>query len=168
MRTLLISAAEPSGDRLAAELVQALRSQGPVRARGIAGPKMREAGVEAVAYMEDVCAMGIVEVLSRLGPIRRAQAAMDACIRSGGDALVLVDAPDLHLPMARLARAQAIPTIGYVSPQVWAWHLGLHNIFALSTKPPPSMHKTNLRHNLSEQSHLLGNGMHQKGAYLLR
>ena len=124
MRTLLISAAEPSGDRLAAELVEALRSEGPVRARGIAGPKMREAGVEAVARMEDVCAMGIVEVLRRLGPIRRAQAAMQACIRSGGDALVLVDAPDLHLPMARLARAQAIPTIGYVSPQVWAWRPG--------------------------------------------
>ena len=43
MRTLLISAAEPSGDRLAAELVLALSEHGPVRARGIAGPLMRQA-----------------------------------------------------------------------------------------------------------------------------
>lgn len=124
MRTLLISAAEPSGDRLAAELIEALQDLGPVRARGIAGPKMREVGVEAIATMEEVCSMGLIEVLGNLGPIQRARRAMNQCIMEGGDALVMVDAPDLHLPMARIARSLHIPAIGYVSPQIWAWRPG--------------------------------------------
>ena len=124
MRTLLISAAEPSGDRLAAELIEALQELGPVRARGIAGPKMREVGVEAIATMEEVCSMGLIEVLGNLGPIQRARRAMNQCILEGGDALVMVDAPDLHLPMARIARSLHIPAIGYVSPQIWAWRPG--------------------------------------------
>ena len=124
MRTLLISAAEPSGDRLAAELLGALGELGPVRARGIAGPRMREAGCEAIAMMEDVCAMGLAEVLARLGPIKQARSAMRECIEEGADALVVVDAPDLHLPLARQASRRGIPAIGYVSPQIWAWRSG--------------------------------------------
>jgi lipid-A-disaccharide synthase len=49
---------------------------------------------------------------------------MMECIDAGGDALVVVDAPDLHLPLARRARALGIPAIGYVSPQIWAWRPG--------------------------------------------
>ena len=124
MRTLLISAAEPSGDRLAAELVEALQALGPVQAKGIAGPRMRAVGVDCVAPMEDVCAMGIVEVLGKIRTIQRARDQMYACIDRGADMLVTVDAPDLHLPMAQRARAGGMTAVGYVSPQIWAWRPG--------------------------------------------
>lgn len=119
--TVLISAAEPSGDRLAAEVLRSLRAHGQVQARGIAGPLLRAEGVEAVARVEDLSVMGLVEVLRHLGRIRRARAAMEAAIDAGGDLLVVVDAPDLHLPLAARARARGIPVVGIVSPQVWAW-----------------------------------------------
>src|SRR6185295_16200488 len=35
-----------------------------------------------------------------------------------------VDAPELHLPLARRARARGMRAIGFVSPQVWAWRPG--------------------------------------------
>ncbi len=71
--------------------------------------------------MEDVAVMGVVEVLRRLPQIRAASAAMAAAIAEGGDLLVVIDAPDFHLPLADQARAKGIPAIGYVSPQIWAW-----------------------------------------------
>ncbi|MCG3129664.1 MAG: Lipid-A-disaccharide synthase [Phycisphaerae bacterium] len=37
------------------------------------------------------------------------------------DAVILVDSPTLHLPMARIARRHNIPVIYYVAPQLWAW-----------------------------------------------
>jgi lipid-A-disaccharide synthase len=37
---------------------------------------------------------------------------------------VAVDSPDFHLPVARLARRWGIRTVGYVSPQLWAWRRG--------------------------------------------
>lgn len=123
MRRLLISAAEASGDRLAAELLAALREGGPVEARGIAGPLMRNAGVEAVAQQEDVAHMGVVEVLRHLGSIRRASWQMARAIAAAppGTPVVLIDAPDLHLPLGREARRRGLPVVCYVSPQVWAW-----------------------------------------------
>jgi lipid-A-disaccharide synthase len=121
---VMVSAAEPSGDRLAAELLVALRQSGPVEAYGLAGPALRAAGVAPLARMEDVSVMGVVEVLRRLGPLRRAQAALRGGLARSPDALIVVDAPDLHLPLAARARQMGIPAIGYVSPQVWAWRPG--------------------------------------------
>ena len=121
---IMVSAAEASGDRLAAELLVALRAEGPVEAFGLAGPAMRAGGVQPLARMEDVNVMGLVEVLGRLAPIARARAALRRGLARRPDALVVVDAPDLHLPLAARARRLGIPAIGYVSPQVWAWRPG--------------------------------------------
>jgi lipid-A-disaccharide synthase len=121
---LVISAAEPSGDLLGAELVTALKRQGPVQARGIAGPHMRAAGVEAVARTEDISVMGLVEVLGRLPAIRRAREALLHTLDDSVDAFIGIDSPDLHLPIGRAARSRNIVAIGYVSPQVWAWRPG--------------------------------------------
>jgi lipid-A-disaccharide synthase len=82
---------------------------------------MRAAGVTAVARAEEVSVMGIAEVLARLGPILKVRRRVRAALGQGADLLVVVDAPDFNLPLARLARSLGIPVIFYVSPQVWAW-----------------------------------------------
>ncbi len=125
MRTLLISAAEPSGDRLAGELVEALRGLcDDLRFLGVAGPRMRAAGVEPIARAEDLAVMGAAELLGHLTVIARIKRQATAALTDDVDALVVIDAPDLHLPLARTARARGITAIGYVSPQVWAWRPG--------------------------------------------
>lgn len=120
---ILISAAEPSGDRLAAEVLAALQAQlpDPVEVRGVAGPALRAMGVQAVSRTEEVSVMGIAEVLRNLRRVTAARARMEAAIDAGGDVLVVVDAPDFHLPLAARAKARGIPVVGIVSPQVWAW-----------------------------------------------
>ncbi len=122
---LLIAAGEASGDRLAADLVTALRRRLPgLSVRGVAGPAMRAAGVEAVAHQEQIAVMGVAEVLARLPEIQQVRRAMFAAIAEGADLLVVVDAPDFNLPMARAARRAGVPVVFYVSPQVWAWRKG--------------------------------------------
>ena len=121
---LLVSAAEASGDRLAAELLGALRRLCPVEARGCAGPALRAEGVEALVRVEDLSVCGAWELLARLPAIRRARAALRAALDERPDLVLTVDAPDFHLPLARAARARGIRAIGYVSPQLWAWRPG--------------------------------------------
>jgi len=122
---LLISAGEASGDRLAADLVVALRERIPgLEARGMVGPAMREIGVGEVDRLERIAVMGIAEVVKNLPEIQEARRAMFAAIEEGADLLVVVDAPDFNLPMARAARKRGIPVVFYVSPQVWAWRKG--------------------------------------------
>ncbi|MFH1467018.1 MAG: lipid-A-disaccharide synthase [Pseudomonadota bacterium] len=121
---LLLSSAEPSGDRLAAELLRALRALREVEVRAVAGPALRAEGVTEVAAVEDLSVNGLQEVLARWPSIRRARARIHAALADPPDLLVTVDAPDLHLPLARAARARGIRAVGYVSPQVWAWRPG--------------------------------------------
>jgi lipid-A-disaccharide synthase len=121
---LLLSAAEPSGDRLAAELLHALKGLREVEVRAVAGPALRAEGVAEVAAVEDLSVNGLQEVLARWPSLRRTRARIHAALDDAPDLLVTVDAPDLHLPLARAARARGIRTVGYVSPQVWAWRPG--------------------------------------------
>ncbi|MFM2243932.1 MAG: hypothetical protein RL071_6 [Pseudomonadota bacterium] len=124
MLRLVLSANEPSGDRLAAELLCALRAGGPVEAVGLCGPAMRAAGVQPLAHLEDTVAMGVAEVLARLPALRRARAALTEAVRGPIDAFVGVDAPDLHLPIAGAARRAGRLAAQLVAPQVWAWRPG--------------------------------------------
>lgn len=121
---LFLSAAEPSGDQLAAELLAALQRRIPVTACGVAGPRMRAAGVLPIAHTEDLSVMGLVEVLRHLRRVQDATRITRAGLAHGADVFIGIDAPDFHLPLARQAQAQGIPAIGYVSPQVWAWRPG--------------------------------------------
>jgi lipid-A-disaccharide synthase len=119
---LFVSAAEASGDVLAGDLVQVLRQRLPgLTVRGLAGPSMRAAGVEAIARSEDVSVMGVIEVLAKLRPILALRRRVRASLAEGADLLVVVDSPDFNIPLARTACELGIPVVFYVSPQVWAW-----------------------------------------------
>lgn len=122
---LLLSAIEPSADRLGAELLAALASRGAqVQVSGLGGPLCRAAGLRPVAELAPP-AMGVVEVVRHLGAIRRQRAALvEAARTQRPDVLVCVDAPDFHLPVAAAARAAGVRTVGLVSPQLWAWRPG--------------------------------------------
>ncbi len=137
---LLVSVAEASGDRLAAEVLRVLCAQVELagielRVSGIAGPALRQLGVREVAPVEDLSVMGLAEVLRHLPRVRRARRALFDALDEGADALMVVDAPDLNLPLAAYARARGIPVIGLVSPQVWAWRRArVHTVAARFTR----------------------------------
>lgn len=125
-RRILISAAEPSGDVLGAALIEALISESTqnIHAFGLTGPKMRSVGVETLFKMEDMCAMGLIEVLKKRKPILEAKSRLHSALEGKVDLCVAIDAPDLHLPLLKAAKSKSIFSVGYVSPQIWAWRKG--------------------------------------------
>ncbi len=93
-----------------------------VDAAGIGGPALREAGLRAVAPMESVAVMGFAEIVTHLGAILRARQGIRDLLRRSPDAIFLpIDAPGLHLGLARDARRMGRRVVYYVCPQVWAW-----------------------------------------------
>ena len=120
--SLFVSCAEPSGDRLAAPVVKALRARVPnLRVFGSVGPALRAQGADATVHMEELSVMGVSAVLARLPAVLRARARLRAALDSGPTVALFVDGPSLHLPLARSARRAGIATVGLVCPQVWAW-----------------------------------------------
>jgi lipid-A-disaccharide synthase len=116
-------AGEASGDTLGAGLIQALRQLAPdAEFFGVAGPKMRAAGCEVWEPSESLAVMGLFEVLRDLPRLLRLLGRLRrAFIAARPDVFVGIDAPDTNLRLARHLHAAGIPTVQYVSPQVWAW-----------------------------------------------
>jgi lipid-A-disaccharide synthase len=86
---------------------------------------MRAAGLKPVAAMESVAVMGFAEILTHVGAIRRARAAVrDLLASRTGSIFVPIDAPGLHLGLAREAKRRGRRVVYYVCPQVWAWGYG--------------------------------------------
>jgi lipid-A-disaccharide synthase len=124
--SVLVSAGEASGDYYASELVRELRRRWPeCTFFGVAGPHLRQAGVEAVIHSEDLSVVGIVEVLGHLPRIwRRYRHLIRTAAARKPDLTILTDSPDFHFRVARKLKRLGIPVVYLIAPQVWAWRKG--------------------------------------------
>jgi lipid-A-disaccharide synthase len=122
MTNVLVSAGDASGDLHAAAFVHALRARIPdVRVLGIGGVEMEKAGVELLVHQRELAVGGLVEVLGSVRRVLSAWRRLGDALSDKPELVVLVDSPDLNLPFARRVHRAGIPTLYYVSPQVWAW-----------------------------------------------
>ncbi len=126
VKRLLVVAGETSGDLHAANLLLALQRKHPeVAAFGVAGERMRAAGVEPLAGVEELSVMGLAEVVRELPRLLRlARRVRQEALARRPEAAVLVDSPDFNLPLARHLRRAGVPVVVYISPQLWAWRAG--------------------------------------------
>jgi lipid-A-disaccharide synthase len=115
-------AGEASGDTLGAGLMGALRERVPqAQFCGIGGMRMREAGFDAWHGAEELSVMGLAEVLPHLWRLLKLRRGLiDRLVRERPDVFVGIDSPDFNLGVAAALKAVGIPTVQYVSPQVWA------------------------------------------------
>lgn len=125
-KQVLIIAGEASGDVHAAEVVHAMHEKGSeLHFFGIAGPKMREQGVEALLKSEDISLMGFAEVVMNLGLVfSMYKTIKQALTERKPDLVILVDYPGFNLKVAKLAKSLGIKVLFYISPQLWAWRKG--------------------------------------------
>jgi lipid-A-disaccharide synthase len=119
-------AGEASGDTLGADLIMALRRRAPdAKFFGVAGPKMQAAGCETWEPAESLAVMGLFDVLRDLPRLLKLLARIKRMfLTERPDVFIGIDAPDTNLRVARRLHAAGIPTVQYVSPQVWAWRQG--------------------------------------------
>ena len=133
--TFMLIAGEPSGDRLAAELVKALKSDrscAGARFFGAGGKEMSNAGVDIVVDMTEHSVIGLWEVVKRYRTFKRLfDQLLRVALERRPDALVCVDFSGFNRRFARRLRWEIAVQPGafggwrprivqFVSPQVWA------------------------------------------------
>ena len=123
---IALVAGETSGDNLGAQLIEALRQRLPdARFAGIAGPRMIAAGCEAWEQAESLAVMGLFEIIPHLPRLMRVRRRLvERLLEERPDVYIGVDAKEFNLRLMPKLKQSGIPTVQYVSPQVWAWRQG--------------------------------------------
>lgn len=125
--TVLLVAAEASGDALGAGLARALKRRlGPeaVRFVGVGGAKMAAEGVESPFDIAQLSIIGIVESLKAYPrAMARLKDTLALAEREKPDVAVLIDSWGFNIRLAQALRRQTpdLPLVKYVAPQVWAY-----------------------------------------------
>jgi lipid-A-disaccharide synthase len=119
---ILFTAFEPSGDALAAPVIEELCRYGEwIEVHACGGPQMEAAGATLIERTADGGSMGL-SALSRGMAMRR----LTGRIRAWANdrrvvAHVAVDSPAANFPIGRAMRAAGARVVHLVAPQIWAW-----------------------------------------------
>jgi lipid-A-disaccharide synthase len=120
-------AGEPSGDLLAASLLEGLNQRLPAGTQfnGIGGPRMTAAGFDAHWPMDKLTVRGYVEALKHIPEILGIRNELKRQLLAEPPSVFIgVDAPDFNFGLEHALRDAGIPTVHFVCPSIWAWRGG--------------------------------------------
>ena len=125
-RRIMIVAGEASGDLHGGDLAREIAARNPgCELFGIAGEKMRAAGVRALVKMEDIHGLGLSELASTIGRTIGAFRMLSRIIRrEKPDLVILIDYAEFNLILSGTAKRAGVPVLYYITPQVWACRRG--------------------------------------------
>ncbi|WP_374470574.1 lipid-A-disaccharide synthase [Phenylobacterium sp.] len=143
--TVMLVAAEASGDDRGAGLARALRRRlgDGVRFVGVGGRNMAAEGVQSPFDITELSIFGLLEgLLAWRRVVRRAQETAAIAARETPDVAVLIDSWGFTLRVAhRLRKAEPnLPLVKYVAPQVWASRPGRARTLARAVDHLLSIH----------------------------
>jgi lipid-A-disaccharide synthase len=121
IKNIFIVCGEPSGDLLAGNLVNAIKNINPdLQISGIGGTHLTKAGCKIYYNINELSVMGFFDVLKKLPKFfKLKKIILNKINTERPDAIILVDFSGFNLRLAKTIN-KSIPTIYYVSPQVWA------------------------------------------------
>jgi lipid-A-disaccharide synthase len=144
--TVMLVAAEASGDDRGAGLMQALRRRfgDKVRFVGVGGARMAAEGLESPFDISELSVLGLLEGLMAYPKVvRRADETAALAARERPDVAVLIDSWGFTLRVAHRLRRHdpTLPLIKYVGPQVWASRPGRAKVLAAAVDHLLTIHK---------------------------
>ena len=128
MKKIFIVTGEPSGDKLASEVIidlQKINSQ--IEYLSVGGENIKSLGIKSIFELKEITYLGFTKVFLNLFKIKKKiDQTVAAIIKFNPDILFTVDSPDFTLRVAEKVKKinSKIITIHYVAPQIWVWREG--------------------------------------------
>jgi len=121
IKHIFIICAEASGDLHAGNLAKRILEIDPdIRISGIGGAFMRQSGASIYCDIKGLAVIGFFDVLKKLPEFfALKKLILEKIKEEKPDAIILVDFSGFNLRLAKEIK-KTIPTIYYISPQVWA------------------------------------------------
>jgi Lipid A disaccharide synthetase len=128
MKKIFILTGEPSGDKLAAQVVKNLNKDNiDLQFLCLGGEHLKRLGINSIKELNDVTYLGFTKVFLNIFKIKKnIKETANQIIKFNPDILFSVDSPDFTLRVAEIVKKMApkIKTIHFVAPQVWVWREG--------------------------------------------
>ena len=125
MKKIFILTGEPSGDKLASEVIFKLKKNNSnIEYLSVGGSNLKNLGIKSIFDLKDITYLGFTSVLLNIFKIRKKiNSTVDEIIKFNPDILFSVDSPDFTMRVAEKVKKfnPKIKTIHYVAPQVWVW-----------------------------------------------
>ncbi len=128
MKKIFILTGEPSGDKLASQVISKLNQSHPnIDYLSVGGIHLNKLGIKSIYDLKEITYIGFTSVIINLFRIRsKINETVNKIIEFNPDILLSVDSPDFTLRVAEKVKKinPNIKTIHYVAPQVWVWRKG--------------------------------------------
>ena len=125
MKKIFIITGEPSGDKLASEIISKLKLQNSnIEYLSVGGEHLNNLGIKSIYDLKDITYLGFTSVLFNIFNIKKKiNKTVDEIIKFNPDILFSVDSPDFTLRVAEKVKKinKKIRTVHYVAPKVWVW-----------------------------------------------
>ena len=125
MKKIFILTGEPSGDKLASEVIFKLKKNNPnIEYLSVGGSNLKNLGIKSIFDLKDITYLGFTSVLLNIFKIKKKiNFTVDEIIKFNPDILFSIDSPDFTMRVAERVKKlnPKIKTIHYVAPQVWVW-----------------------------------------------
>jgi lipid-A-disaccharide synthase len=117
-------AGERSGDLHGSNLAKALKNlDNDAVFRGFGGEYMQQAGVELTVHYGDLAFMGLAELITNAGKIKRyIRQCKEDILAYKPDVIILIDYGGFNLQIARFGKKNGIKVYYYIPPKYWAWY----------------------------------------------
>ena len=128
MKKIFILTGEPSGDKLASEVVKELKkTKNDVQYLSVGGQHLKYIGIKSIYDQKDITYIAFTDVLFNIFKIKRKiNETVNKILDFGPDILFSVDSPDFTLRVSKIIKLKNpnIKTIHFIAPKVWAWRGG--------------------------------------------
>ena len=125
MKKIFILTGEPSGDKLASEVVKKIINfDKDINFLGVCGKHLKALGINSIFDQNEITYLAFSDIILNIFKIRKKiNYTVNEIIKFQPDILFTVDSPDFSLRVSKKVKQinPNIKTIHYIAPKVWAW-----------------------------------------------
>ena len=128
MKKIFILTGEPSGDRLASEVILEIKkNRSDLEFLSVGGSYLQKLGIKTIYDQKKITYIAFTDVIFNFFKIKKKiKQTVTEILKFNPDILFSVDSPDFTLRVSKLVKDKnpKIKTIHFIAPKVWAWRVG--------------------------------------------
>ena len=128
MKKIFILTGEPSGDKLASEVISQVKTRRTdLEFLSVGGTNLEKLGIKTIYDQKEITYIAFTDIILNFFKIKRKiKDTVNEVLKFNPDILFSVDSPDFTLRVAKLVKEKnsKIKTIHFIAPKVWAWREG--------------------------------------------